>query len=361
MKKIRILVDGHVLDGKHQGTSSYISGLYTEVSKRSECEVFVATEKKESIEKYFAGNENINWIPLKSNNKYQRLAVEFDRIAKDIKPDFSHFQYITPLIKRNKWVNTIHDLLFLDFAENFPLSYRIKNHSLFRLSALRSDILLTVSDYSKKRISDLFRLPESKLTVTPNAIDDISDVLSKEVDNLLNEKFYLYVSRFEKRKNQHLLIESFIDSKAYLSSKLVLVGAPALPYPELEYYLNNDEYKDKILHFQGIEKSELVWLYRNAIASIYPSLGEGFGIPPLEAVALQCPSFCADNTALSELAPFVSGTFSNNKKSITNLINEIEQTVFNPDTLLKKQREVVSNFNWEKCADILLEELKNNM
>lgn len=355
MKKIKILVDGHVLDGKHQGTSSYISGLYSELSKREECDIYIATQDEASVDKYFGQSNHVTWVPLKSKNKYQRLAFEFDALAKKIKPDYSHFQYITPLTKRNKWINTIHDVLFLDFPENFPLSYRIQNYCLFKLGALRSDIVLTVSEYSKQKISQHFNLPLQDIVVTPNAIDDISTVQEKLIKPLENEKFYLYVSRFEPRKNQHLLIESFLKANVGNDAKLVLVGAPALSYPELDMYLT-DDFKEKVIHLQGIEKSELVWLYQHATAAIYPSKGEGFGIPPLEAVALGCPSYSADNTALSELTPYLSGTFDTNESSIVSLFNNIEQQKNKPD-LVTKRGQVMAAFNWANSADILLKTL----
>ncbi len=355
MKKFKILVDGHVLDGKHQGTSSYISGLYSEMSKREECEIFIATEKEASVAKYFNHSTNVKWLPLTSKNKYQRLAFEFDSLARKIKADYSHFQYITPLTKSNKWINTIHDVLFLDFPENFPLSYRIQNYSLFKLGAMRSDILLTVSEYSKQRISEHFNTSSQDITVTPNAIDDISTVVGQAVTELENTKFFIYVSRFEPRKNQHLLIEAFLKSNVANSAKLVLVGAPALPYSELDKYLTRD-FNDKIIHLQGIDKSELVWLYQNAIAAMYPSKGEGFGIPPLEAAALQCPSYSADNTALSELAPYLSGTFENDLNSLVSLINEVEQQK-DSSRFVTKNKQVKAIFNWSNSADILLSRL----
>lgn len=358
MQKIKILVDGHVLDGKHQGTSSYISGLYSEMSKREECEIFIATEKEASVVKYFNNSINVTWLPLTSKNKYQRLSFEFDSLARKIKADYSHFQYITPLTKSNKWINTIHDVLFLDFPENFPLSYRIQNYCLFKLGAMRSDILLTVSEYSKQRISAHFNTSAQDITVTPNAIDDISSVVGQAVTGLENTQFFIYVSRFEPRKNQHLLIESFLKSNAANSAKLVLVGAPALPYPELDKYLTRD-FNDKIIHLQGIDKSELVWLYQNAVAALYPSKGEGFGIPPLEAMAIGCPSYSADNTALSELIPYLSGTFDNNETRIVTLFNKIEQEDKKLN-LKDKSKQVITMFNWANSADILLKKLTDN-
>lgn len=355
MKKIKVMVDAHVLDGKHQGTSSYISGLYSALSKRDELELYVATEKQESMDKYFGNCSNINWIKLNSKNKYQRLAFEFDSISQKLKPEFSHFQYITPLIKRNKWINTIHDILFMDFPEEFPLSYRVKNHLLFRLGAIRSDILLTVSEYSKQRISQHFKIPINDIVVTPNAINDIVSVIPKPMIQLEGQKFFVYVSRFEPRKNQHTLIEAFYRVNFGTDVKLVLVGAPALEYPALEAQLKINM-NNQLIHLQGIDTAELVWLYKHAMGAFYPSKCEGFGIPPLEASALDCPSYCADNTALSELSQYVSGCFDNNVESIA---EQLQRTYTNTSGVKtgSKADLVVDNYNWKKSGDILIERL----
>jgi glycosyltransferase involved in cell wall biosynthesis len=353
MSKLKILVDGHVLDGKHQGTSSYISGLYSAVAKKGECELYIATEKESSMQKYFNDSPNINWVPLKACGKFSRLSIEFDRISKAVKPNYSHFQYITPLIKREKWINTIHDILFLDFPQEFPLKYRLQNHALFRLSALRSDVLTTVSNYSKERISHHFKIAKDKIVVTPNAVDDISKVQGKAITNLIGQNFFIFVSRLEPRKNQHLLIDAFIQAKLAPETKLILVGAPALEYKELTDRLANSSISSRVIHLQGLTQGELVWLYQNARASVYPSKCEGFGIPPLEAVVLGTQSYCADNTALSELSPYLDGMFD--ADNISEIVSVLENSNIINENIMKNHPS--DCYQWDKSADVLLKNL----
>ncbi|WP_141678059.1 glycosyltransferase family 4 protein, partial [Vibrio splendidus] len=113
MSKIKILVDGHVLDGKPQGTCSYLAGLYGALSKFDDIEIYMLTKNYSSVVDYFGAGHLLKWVELKSDNKYKRLGYELSSIEKKIKPDFSHFQYITPVIKSSFWVNTVHDVLFM--------------------------------------------------------------------------------------------------------------------------------------------------------------------------------------------------------------------------------------------------------
>lgn len=349
-RKQRILVDAHVLDGKPQGTCAYISGLYSALAKRGDLEILLASERSESLERWFDDHENLEWVPLGTGNKYKRLALDFDRLARRHAPDFMHFQYITPLRKRCRWINTIHDILFLDHPEMFPARYRQVNGTLFRLSARRSDVVLTVSDYSRDAIARHFAIPQGRIHVTPNGVDDWGHSGQTAIPHLAGTAFFVYVSRFEPRKNQDGLVRAFRQVRDTLPSetRLVLVGSMAMPYPALERELSAAGASVDVL--SNLTREELAWLYRNAIAAIYPSRAEGFGIPPLEAVAAGGRSICSDNTAMTELAPFVHRTFdSNDPTALTTVLLDAAQTPWQPRPDL--QDLVARHYSWDRAAD----------
>ena len=145
---IKLLIDAHVFDGKYQGTRTYIQGIYSAMITHKDIEFYFAAQNVSRLKSIFGIAENIHYIRLDATNSIWRLAWEYPRIIKKYKIDYAHFQYICPLIKCCKEIVTIHDLLFLDFPKYFPLSYRIKNRTLFMYSAKRADLLLTVSEYS---------------------------------------------------------------------------------------------------------------------------------------------------------------------------------------------------------------------
>lgn len=353
--RTRILVDGHVLDGLKQGTCSYIAGLYSEVAKDDRFEIFMATSEISSFEEYFGKNSPLKWVELHDQNRYQRLAFGFDKLCDEIRPDYCHFQYVTPLRKRCKWINTIHDVLFLDYPEDFPLSYRLKNHALFRLSALRSDIVLTVSDYSRSRIAEKFGIDQSAIVVTPNAVDGFWPEEGEPVEGLQEREFFICVSRFEPRKNQDALIRAFNNCELPDRVKLVLVGADSVRYPKLEAAIA--QHPTRVVKLSNIPRSKLKWLYQNAIASIYPSKGEGFGIPPIEASTMGCLSFCSDNTALSELRPYVNGMFDSDAEL---QISEIMKRCYLGSYLDNDLRlKVMERFSWKRTSEVFISSLLN--
>lgn len=358
MSKPRILVDGHVLDGKPQGSSAYIAGLYRAVAETGGADVCIACHNEASLTRWSLDQSGVDWIPLNSSNKFSRLALEMVHLQSRLSPDFSHFQYITPLIKKSKWINTLHDLLFLDHPELFPLGYRVKNQALFRLSAVRSDIILTVSYYSRDAIHRHFGISLERIHVTPNAPDSFVDAPDTPVAGLTAGRFLVYVSRFEPRKNQHALVQAIDDIAGDLDEdfRLVLVGYKALAYPALDAALERAGERVQVL--SNLSHSQLTWLYRHAAGSIYPSKAEGFGMPVIEAVAAGGISYSADNTSMSELIPYVHGSFDANDPS------QIRETIVRAaerrDTAScdSVRTRMLKAYSWAASAQALMEAIR---
>lgn len=350
-QKTRILVDAHVLDGKPQGTCAYIAGLYGALANRDDVQIFLATEREDSIARWFPQTAGLEWVRLKSHNKYRRLMTEFDRLSQSIAPDFTHFQYITPLRKHGKWINTIHDLLFMDFPLLFPANYRRVNGLLFRISAMRSDVLLTVSDYSREAIARHFGIPESRVCVTPNGIGAFTNAAETPVAGLEPGAFFVYVSRFEPRKNQDGLVRAFRDIQTQLPAgfKLVLVGSHAVQYSALDAEIAKMGNNLQIM--SNLSSAELTWLYRHSAAAIYPSRAEGFGIPPLEAIAAGGVSYCSDNTALAELAAYIHGTFNaDDQQALRSTLLRAAKKV---DSILSEdlRKKAINMYSWERSVN----------
>ncbi len=307
MKKLNIFVDCHVFDGNFQGTTTYIKGLYVELIQDKNYHFFFGATNTDFLKTIFGIHENLTYVTYKSTNKFSRLLFDIPNIIKSYKIDYAHFQYIVPPIKNCKYIVTIHDVLFLDFPKYFPFGYRLKNKFLFKRSAKCSDIVLSVSEYSKKQIQKHFKI--DKVTVTANAVDPIYfEPFDKEgVRAQVRAKFeatdyFLYVSRWEPRKNHHSLLKVFVENEYYKSHSLVFIGDKAIQNKAYDdYYLSlPDSLKAKVFTFNKVNFEDLLLFVRGADLSIYPSIAEGFGIPPLESLASGIPTICSNTTAMAD-------------------------------------------------------------
>lgn len=356
--KIRLLVDCHVFDGKFQGTRTYIQGLYKEMVKHRDIDFFFAAQNTDLLARVFGHADNIHYLTLESSGSIKRLALEFPKLIKKYDIDYAHFQYISPLVKQCKEIVTIHDLLFLDNPQYFPFTYKIKNKLLFERSARKADILLTVSEFSKEEIIRHFGIDGDRISVTPNAVLPIED--GTDLPDIYNkvgsEKFILTVGRIEPRKNFLILLRAFIELGLHKDGyKLVIIGAADLDYVEYNNYYNalSVEEKDAVV-MDVATFPELVSLYKHASLFVFPSLAEGFGIPPLEAIEYGCPLLCSNATAMSEFG--LPDQYMFNPNDIDELKIKIKE-------LLKRQGNIINpdiireRFNWRKSADVLYEKI----
>lgn len=354
-KKKTIFIDAHVLTGIPQGTVTYLKGLYRTLYLTGEFELIFGVEKIDEASKEL-GITDAKLVEYSSSNKYYRLAYDIPTLIAKYKCDLSHFQYIVPIIKNSKQIVTIHDVLFLDFPELFPKTYYIKNKLLFNFAVKRSDLICTVSDYSRNMIQKHFHIPENKLHITPNATfamhDKKSDINLKLKYGV--NKFILFVSRIEPRKNHAQLLKAFIELKLYEKDySLVFIGSRAIQYPEFDNLLSEltPDIRTKILLLENLSDEELACFYMDADLFVFPSFAEGFGIPPLEAAINNTKVLCSDSTAMMEFNFFKNNDLTFNPENLNELKEKISRVLMNevyPFNTIKD--EIMSKYDWNSIA-----------
>ncbi|NHN25615.1 glycosyltransferase family 4 protein [Flavobacterium jejuense] len=360
MKKKRILVDCHKFDEDYQGITTYIKGLYSELIKDSNYHYYFISYNKNKLSKEFGTHENVTYLKYFSKNKWIRLLLDLPFKILINKINVAHFQYVVPPIKFCRYIVTIHDVLFLDFPQFFKKEYQLKNNFLFKNSAKIADIVLTVSEYSKKRIQYYYKL-KKQIFVIPNAINEdfLYSYDKQESIDYIEQKFgvknyFLLVSRIEPRKNHLILLKSFVENKYYSDNSLVFVGKRDLHYEEFEnYYIKlTEEIKRKVLILENVNNKDLVAFYQAAKIFVYPSFAEGFGIPPLESLSVNIPTICSNTTAMSDYTFFEDFLFNPNDSNDLNL--KIKKALQNPnlDEIITKMRK---NYNWKTSSSIFVD------
>lgn len=309
-RRLTIFVEGHVFDSGHEGVSTVIRGLYSALVHEypGEFRIVIGCHQPDRVSQHFSGLLDIEFHRYQSVSKYVRLTKDIPDICHALRPDFAHFQYFTPIIKSCPWIVTIHDILFNDFPAYFPFSYRLIRNCLFRVSAWRADLLTTVSDYAAESLAHHYRIQRQRIHVIENGVDTPMKsemaALPPPFGALLSkDSYFLCVSRHEPRKNQIALLLAWQTLNLWEQGiHLVFVGSRTLPVAAFEdAYAQLPMIAQPLVHFlTGVGDAELATLYRGARLAIYPSLAEGFGLPPLESALRGIPTLCSNTTAMAD-------------------------------------------------------------
>ena len=362
---MKIFVDGYLLNKEYQGTRTYIVEIYKALSllKPNFYIEFGVNDLNEELIAEFSGFSNIHFYIFKEKNKWKRMFTEYSDLS--FQYDFMHFQYIIPFRVRNKKcriINTIHDVLFLDYPKGFPFMYRLSRQILFKRSAIKCDILLTVSTYSKTKISKHFNISENKIYITPNGVNlnFLEDYDKQEARRIIDERYkikdyILYVSRIEPRKNQVQLLELFSNSKAvYEKNNLVFIGKKSLESTDFFDLLKNlpTDIRQKVFYIEQIDNNDLIKVYRAASYFVYPSLYEGFGIPPIEAAAAKIPVLCNNKTAMLDFSMLNPYLIDFNNADISMKFNDF--VLNNSSNLNFINNEIKKRYTWNESAKVLI-------
>lgn len=269
------------------------------------------------------------------------------------------FNYIVPPRVSGKVVVTVYDLTYLHFPETMDARNLSRIQRDIAYSLERGDRIITISEFSKNEITSLLGVPEGKISVVYSAAateDVCADFLLLSQRYGIAKPYLLYVGNMEPRKNLIRLLHSFELLKAEMGipHQLVLAGGRGWKSDELFRAIHGSEFSESIVvtgYVSGAEKSSL---YANAEAFIFPSLYEGFGIPPLEAMALGCPVVCSHAASLPEVVgdaaelvdPLDEGSIAS---GIWNVLSNRDYAV----RLVEKGHTQAKRFTWDASADRL--------
>ncbi|MFA5994967.1 MAG: glycosyltransferase family 1 protein [Patescibacteria group bacterium] len=233
------------------------------------------------------------------------------------KVDLMHFPHFNvPLIYWRPFVVTIHDLIISRFPTErattlAPVTYRLKQFAYHRViahAARRAKKIITVSEYSKQDMMDYFKLPAERIMVTYEAVDAFVETTKLTARDILKQyqitqPYLLYIGNAYPHKNLEIILNMMKELKQQnrLFFKMVFVGKEDYFYQRLKqqvWAMN----LDKHTVFTGfIPDAELPSLYRSALAYIFPSKYEGFGLPPLEAMYYGTPVLSSQASCLPEI------------------------------------------------------------
>ena len=253
-------------------------------------------------------------------------------------------------------LDMIHELFSGMFNKNDTVTQRKKN------AFKRADHIISISHSTKKDLIELFDISSEKISVIHLATDNFSILNQYHSGVKYSRPFLLYVGPRAGYKNFVGFLKAVSQSQKLINEvDIVAFGGGHFLSEELIKIKSFGFKEEQVKQISG-DDSVLVSLYHQALAFVYPSLYEGFGIPPLEAMACRCPVICSNTSSLPEVVGEAGEYFNPNE--IEDMRFAIENVVFSEqyaEDLKNKGLQRIKSFSWEKCANETLEIYKNKV
>ncbi len=257
-----------------------------------------------------SNTERMRRVTLYPKNLQARILLSMPVAVARERVDVLHAQYLAPLLCPSRLVVTVHDISFEHYPEFFTPAAVTQLRALVPLTIRRAAKVLTVSEYSKRDIVRRYCVPPDKVVVAHGQADpmfrplhDQSALAEVRTRYGTGEHFILCVSNLQPRKNLKTLINAYVRLRQAdrTRHKLVLVGRKAWLYDDTFAVARALGYADDLVFTGYVSDDDLVALYNAADLFVYPSIFEGFGAPPLEAMTCGTPVITSNTSSLPEV------------------------------------------------------------
>jgi len=294
---MKIAIDTQTTMGQKSGFGFYVKNLVENLVKVGPKNEYLLISPK--TEKDFSTPQRWIWDQIR-----------FPFQAKKAKVDLLHQPcFSAPVFYPGKVVVTCNDLISIFFPENLPLASRLFYSKWEPFSYRRADHIIAISEHTKKDILALLNIPEEKITVIPLAaskefrpIKSPKKLKAVQAKYQTGSDYILHVSTIEPRKNLPFLVRAYaLAVREGVDAKLVITGKKGWYYGGLFKLVDELNLKNQVIFTGYVEDQDMPALYSGAKAFVFPSQYEGFGLPPLEAMACGTPVISSNTSSMPEV------------------------------------------------------------
>jgi glycosyltransferase involved in cell wall biosynthesis len=359
---MRILFDHQIFTiQKYGGISRYFIKIANEMSAFGEKVCVCAPIHKNAFlnesGKKLSNGCYLQSFPPKTHRIIRKINFYLSRgVVLKWNPEIVHETYFssTSVAKKNI-VLTVYDMIHEIFPDLFGLSDRTSE--LKKKAVERATHIICISEQTKKDLISYFQVEDAKISVVHLGVDN-PVVIPKNVPSVSarSDPYVLYVGLRNGYKNFDKFIAAFASSKElHKHFKIICFGGGGFTRAERDVLLKKGISENKISQISSNDQV-LASLYHNASALVYPSLYEGFGLPPLEAMAYNCPVICSNASSIPEVVGDAAEMFD--PHDVESIQSAIERVVLDNSVrsdLITRGNERVKLFAWGRCAQKTLD------
>jgi glycosyltransferase involved in cell wall biosynthesis len=350
------------------GVGTYIRNIVNQFARTDSETEYLLIGQQRHLDQFdpLPANFQLLEYPAEPGSFHTHMHLPFLLRNRDV--DILHMPWFyAPAIVTTRLVITVHDLTDV-LAPPVGSTPLVQAGRLFfaRRALNRADRILAVSHSSKRELSRVFGVPEEKIEVVYNALDErfLREPMPTDADRVLErhavtDPFVLYAGNIKPQKNLPRLIEAFAVAKAdlrdhpkYAGLKLLLIGDSAEEHSDLRRAVLRSRVQGEVRFLGFVPHPVLRVFYSRAQAFLFPSLYEGFGLPPLEAMAHGTPVLTSNASSLPEV--FADAALLVNPENVFEIARGIRQILTEDETreaLIRRGHDLVQKYSWARSAN----------
>jgi len=365
---LRIAIDAHSVGARLGGNETYATNLIEALAEIDQTNLYTLyVTKRDAIDRFANRWPNFTVKPTWPHTPLVRVPLTLSRELRRNPVDVLHVQYTAPPFAPCPIVTTIHDLAFEHLPETFNRRSWMQLRLTVRHTAQKAAQIITVSEYSRQDISNTYRIPPERITITPEAASEKFLPVTDETElNTIREiygierDYILSLCSIQPRKNLIRLIEAYSllrkSSADVRLPQLVLAGKRGWRDNEIFRAAQRESVAADIVFTGYVADEHLNPLYSGATCFVYPSYFEGFGLPILEAMQCGTPVIAGNRTSIPEVAGEAALLFD--PFETKSLVDALQRLLSNPEyraTLSLRGLQRASAFSWKTTARLTLE------
>jgi len=356
---MKILIDARLYGLENTGLGRYVINLVINLTKIDNTNQYVILLRN----KYFNSLKlPKNWKKILADYHHYSFSEQLiiPKIIKLENPDLVHFPHFNvPLLIRNKYVVTIHDILMhksigLKATTLSPFKYLVKRLAyriVFDNAIRRSHKILVPSISVKKELIEFYKIKPEKIVVTYEGVDNIN---IKDSDFKLKKPYFVYIGNAYPHKNLAKLIMAtkILNTKCHQKVILVISSARTFFTQKIEKLIIAQKAQNFVKFLGFVPEDELGSLLNNSTAFVFPTLSEGFGLPGLEAMSAGTLVLASNIPVLKEI--YKENAIYFNPILPENIASAMDKVLKIPNDkrkkIIKRSLDFVKRYSWDKMA-----------